>query len=78
MNLLFLYIGAIGVGMLGCLAATSTRVNRIASIAHYAGLLGMAVYAMFAFGFLHLLGVVFTILIVGAVLSYTVVKAKNK
>lgn len=78
MDVLMLYVGAIGVGMLGCLAATSVRINKIASICHYVGLIGMAIYAMFAFGFLHLLGVVFTILIVGAVLSYTVVKAKNK
>lgn len=78
MDLLMLYIGAVGVGLLGCLAATSTRVNRIASIAHYAGLLFMAVYAMFRFGFLHLLGVIVVILGVGMILSYTVVKGRPR
>lgn len=78
MDLLMLYLAALGVGMLGCLAATSVRVNKIASVAHYAGLLGLAIYAMFAFGFLHLIGVIFVILFVGAGLSYTIVKRKNR
>lgn len=78
MDLLMLYLGAVGVGMIGCLAAVSIRVNKVASICHIAGILFTAIYAQFRFGFLHMMTSVFTILVVGMILAYIVLKTREK
>ncbi len=78
MDILMLYLGAVGVGMIGCISVISVRVNKIASVLHIAFMLFTAVYAMMNFGFLHMLGAILTILVVGMVLAYAVLKTREK
>lgn len=77
-DIIWLYLGAVGVGMLGCLSATSVRMNKIASLAHIGGIIFTVIYAWRNYGIAHMLTSVLTIFLVGMILAYIVLKIRDK
>jgi sorbitol-specific phosphotransferase system component IIC len=72
MELLMFYLGAIGVGLIGCVASTALNpfVNKAASILHYLGILITVIYGWKAFSLLDMLGGVLAIFLTGMITSY--------
>lgn len=80
MDLLMFYLGAAGIGLIGCLASTARNpgVNRIASILHFVGIGFTVICGWINFSILDMLAGVLTIFLVGMIMSYIILKIRGK
>jgi len=80
MDLLMFYLGAAGIGLIGAMAAIAQNpwVNKAASLIHIGGIVFTVIYGWMQFRILDMLSGVFTIFLVGMIVSYIILKLRGK
>jgi hypothetical protein len=80
MDLLMFFLGTVGIGLIGAMAAVARNpwVNKAASLIHIGGIVFTVIFGWMQFRIIDMLSGVFTIFLVGMIVSYIILKLRKE